>query len=70
MRKNDDTRVYAKCIYTIFHYKMKMVIAKKFNIKNKLQKITISLYINQKPSYFLYNYIFNYKDFIKLSIII
>lgn len=47
-----------------------MVIAKKFNIKIKLQKITISLYIDKKPSYFLYNYTFNYKDFIKLIIII
>lgn len=43
---------------------------KKFNIEIKLKKITISLHIDKKLSYFSYNYVFNNKDFIKLNIII
>lgn len=51
----------------IFNYEMKIVIAKKFDEKIKLQKVIISLHKNKKLLYFSHNYIFDYSDSIKLN---
>lgn len=46
-----------------------MMIIKKFDIKIKLLKIIISLYINKKLLYILYNSIFKYDNSIKFMIL-
>ena len=46
---------------------MKMVMTKEFNAKVKLQKVTISLYIDKKSPCSSQNYEFDYSDSIKLN---
>lgn len=52
---------------TIFSCEMKIMMAKEFDAKVKLQKVTIFLHINKKLSCLLHNYIFDYSDSIKLN---
>lgn len=47
--------------------KMKMVIAKEFDIEIKLRKVTILLHIDKKSSCSSHNYKFDYGDSIKLN---
>lgn len=47
--------------------KMKMVMAKEFDTKIKLQKVTILLHIDKKSPCSSHNHIINYSDSIKLN---
>ncbi len=46
---------------------MKMIMAKQFDITNKLLKVTLSLHKNKKSGCFTQNHSFDYSDFIKLN---
>lgn len=66
MKKKDKVKIL-EYIYTTLSYEMKMVIAKKFDVEIKLQKVTISLYIDKKSPCSSHNHIFNYIDSIQLN---
>ncbi len=44
-----------------------MIMAKQFDITNKLLKVTLSLHKDKKPGCFIHNHSFNYSDSIKLN---
>ncbi len=66
-KNNEDAGIKANQMHIYLACRMKIIMAKQFDITNKLPKVTLSLYKDKRYGCFIHNHSFDYSNSIKLN---